>query len=93
LPKRILPVVANLPQLPDLNPNFAILLNFSDATADALQQTLPVLARQYKVVVLAWPIDLVNRVQAAVSRTCEQPSVPEFQFKLLREAAEHNAEM
>ncbi len=74
------------------NPIAADLLQLSDTTVADSQLTLPVLARQCKVV-SAFPNDLVKRVKAVVSNTCKGPKNPEFKFELTREAANHNAEV
>jgi hypothetical protein len=74
------------------NPISANLLQLFDITVANLQQTLPVLARQCKVVYV-WSDDQVEMVKAAVSRMCKRPKNPEFKFKLTPEAANHNAEV
>jgi hypothetical protein len=76
----------------NLNPIAADTFQLSDATVAYLQLTLPVPARQCKIV-STWPNDLVQRVKAVVSSTCERPNNPEFKFKLTWEAANHNAEV
>jgi hypothetical protein len=38
-----------------------------------------------------WPNDLVKRVKAVVSNTCERPKNPKFKFEFTQEAANHNA--
>ncbi len=55
----------------NLNPIAAIFLLLSNATVADLQLTLPVLARQCKVV-SARPNDLVKRVKAVVSSMCKK---------------------
>jgi hypothetical protein len=67
-------------------------LLLSNATVADLQLTLPVLARQCKVV-SAWHNDLVKRVKAVVSSACKRPKNLEFDFELTKEAGNHNTEV
>ncbi len=68
------------------------MLQLSNVRVANLQLTLPVLARQCKVV-SAWPDDLAKRAKAVVSSMCKRPKSPKFKFELTRKAVNHNAEV
>ncbi len=89
-----IPVIADTLQLLDSNPIFAdpLKLTNNNTTSTAFAATTSsVLAKRHKVVLPAWPNDLVERVRAAVDFQCERPTTPEFRFELSTEAASHNA--